>query len=110
MSEIIEFKKNILLVVSNLCKFHAHFCTVSNLNIYSLWNSFLAVLPALSYTHRITFVGRFKCIGRMACALPKPVSQPHFYLDDWCLPNYNDMPQLSGDFIFFGTGQPLLEV
>ena len=28
------------------------------------------VPPALSYTHRITFVGRFKCIGRMACALP----------------------------------------
>ena len=25
-------------------------------------------VPSLSYTHRITFVGRFKCIGRMSCA------------------------------------------
>ena len=39
-----------------------------------------------SSSNRITFVGRFECInGCMAYALPKPVSHPHFCLDDCCL-------------------------
>ena len=29
-----------------------------------------------SFINGITFVGRFECIGCMACALPKPVSHP----------------------------------
>ena len=36
----------------------------------------LVHLFILSCTHGITFAGRFECIGRMACALPKPVSHP----------------------------------
>ena len=36
--------------------------------IYSFWN-LGACITSLSYTHRITFVGRFKCIGRRREAL-----------------------------------------
>ena len=100
MSEIIVFFQitigsckfmQLLGAFLNRCKF-AHLFTLE----------FLAVLPALSYICH-TFVGRFKCIGwRMAFELPKPVSQPHFYLNDWCLAAYSDRPQqLSGDFISF---------
>ena len=88
MSEIIDFSKiaigsfklmQLLGAFSYSCKY-VHLFTMI----------FLVVLPALSYTHRITFVGRFKCIGRMACSLSKTVSQPHFGFDYWWLTAYND--------------------
>ena len=52
----------------------------------------LAVLPALSSAHKITFADTFVCIGHMTCSLLNPVSPPpplppppHFCLDDCCL-------------------------
>ena len=63
MSEIINVFTIIILVVVTLCNFKVHFLYSCKFVHLFILEFLMPVLTASSYTHRLTFVGRFKCLA-----------------------------------------------